>query len=508
MDDPVMKTLLTSAVVVLLMVWKADAQPKKALVIALDGMRGDAVEQIDAPALQSVMRGDWAPGYRGNWSLGASTVRDAVTASGPNHTSIFTGVGPLTHGVMGNNDAQMKAVRHRHFIELIEQHTEGRANTVKLVTWSPDLLMVNGADYALSETDEANARRAVAMLAGDYRDDLWSAGRDVDLMHVFFDDIDGAGHGSRFAIDEPRYVQTVQRIDGYVGLMLDALRARPTFGDEDWLVVITSDHGGYLGHHGDFEADCYTIPFLLSGRSVESGEIPGIPGNIDVTPTVLQHFGINPEGEFTARDGTVYRLEGEALGSTRKPEASSATPPVVRLDAASLDRLAQTRLPASGPLSVVIRVRVIGVPERPVALLANKPIDTPAANGLAIMLEPVKDKPDLIDVAASLSDARGAMPDLMSSDASAQVLRIGRNQIVRPGSTHTIALVLDRDANATLYTSIADGRLAAIGNDARRLGAIDTNVPLSVGEDPSFEIESVIVFDRVLDPLELKALTR
>jgi hypothetical protein len=486
----------------------ASAASKKALVIALDGMRGDAVVELDAPALQSVMRGDWARGYRGNWSLGATTVRDAVTASGPNHTSIFTGVGPLTHGVMGNNDPQMQAVRHRHFIELIEQHTQGNASTVKLVTWTPDLLMPNGADYAHNETDEANAHRAVAMLSGTFTDDRWPLGRDVDLMHVFFDDIDGAGHGSRFALDEPRYVQTVQRIDSYIGQMLQAIRARPGFADEDWLVVITSDHGGYLGHHGDFEADCYTIPLLVSSRTSASGMMPGIPGNIDVTPTVLEHFGVDPEGEFTTRDGTTYRLEGVARGAQGKSVDSESGEPIAQLDADSLEQLHTLRPPSSGPMSVVVRLKLLAHPSAPVSVIGNKPADAPAESGWAILLEPSPEKPELIDVVASVSDARGVVPDLMNSSPSAQIIRIGRNQITGIGQTHTIALVLDRDANATLYTTLANGTLAAVGNDARSLGSIATTRPLTAGHDPSFVVESVMVFDRVLGRDDIRSLSR
>lgn len=40
------------------------------------------------------------------------------------------------------------------------------------------------------------------------------------------------------------YVDAMHKMDNYVGQLLDAVKARPTYYYEDWLVVITSNHGG------------------------------------------------------------------------------------------------------------------------------------------------------------------------------------------------------------------------------------------------------------------------
>ena len=32
--------------------------------------------------------------------------------------------------------------------------------------------------------------------------------------------------------------------------LIEAVKARPTYETEDWLILITSDHGGYVRGHG------------------------------------------------------------------------------------------------------------------------------------------------------------------------------------------------------------------------------------------------------------------
>jgi len=58
----------------------------------LDGMRADTVDNGFAPNIKRLADGKWQPGYRGAWSLCASTLRDGTTESAPNHVGIATGM--------------------------------------------------------------------------------------------------------------------------------------------------------------------------------------------------------------------------------------------------------------------------------------------------------------------------------------------------------------------------------------------------------------------------------
>ena len=114
--------------------------------------------------------------------------------------------------------------------------------------------------------------------------------------------------------------------------------------EEDWLIVLTTDHGGTArdsmstAMQGAFaccdasgqaygQADCEGVHGLSSlpqhmgtflvvdhGR-VESGstEILPPPRNKDLAATVLAHFGVNPQGAWCERNLEAGALDGRAL---------------------------------------------------------------------------------------------------------------------------------------------------------------------------------------------------
>ena len=83
----------------------ADGAPiPKALVVMLDGMRADTVDNGFAPNIKRLADGQWQPGYRGAWSLCASTLRDGTTESAPNHVAIATGTTVKKTGIDSNYD--------------------------------------------------------------------------------------------------------------------------------------------------------------------------------------------------------------------------------------------------------------------------------------------------------------------------------------------------------------------------------------------------------------------
>ena len=126
-----------------------------------------------------------------------------------------------------------------------------------------------------------------------------------------------AGHLSGFYPYAERYTNEVARADRTIGRALDAIASRPTFADEDWLIVVTADHGGYHRNHGQMNGPATTIPLLVVGRDVARGRMAGTPHDYDIAPTVLAHFGVDASG---------MDLDGRAIG--RDPAASDRARPL------------------------------------------------------------------------------------------------------------------------------------------------------------------------------------
>ncbi|MBQ3289660.1 MAG: alkaline phosphatase family protein [Kiritimatiellae bacterium] len=289
----------------------------KALVIMLDGMRADTVDNGLAPNLKALADGKWRPGYRGAWSLGANTLRDGTTESAPNHVAIATGMTTKKTGIDDNGDLVRRGTATEKlptWLARLKSSTPNSQlptpNALKLLhifAWYGDLRL--SPDYGVQfifDRDKANAK-TLAKMMGD--------ADAPDAVMWYIDLPDHAGHGHGYYPYSKQYMDAVRESDKYVGEVLSAIAARPTFAEEDWLVVVTADHGGWERSHGQMSTQCYTIPFIMAGRRVQQGRIPGVPHNYDAAPTALAHFGVDVSKiDF---DGKVRGGEVAAVPKTR-----------------------------------------------------------------------------------------------------------------------------------------------------------------------------------------------
>ena len=301
----------------------------KALVVMFDGLRADAVENASAPNLRKLAAGKWQPGCNGAWSRSAQTVPDALSSSAPNHTAIATGVTTAKNCVT-NTGAQFVQCDYRKWPSLLARIAEGRpdARTLFMYSWRadeklcphPKVEFVFGGALA-----KARHPDVLAAKGGAYARDLangWElekrlkSGDAPDATMLFLDLPDHGGHGllggagAGFYPYGTAYLNAIHTCDAIVGRCLDAIAKRPTFKDEDWIVVVTSDHGGYANTHGLIGGHATTVPLIVAGRHVRSGRIPGTPRNYDAAPTVLSHFGF---------DVSDMDLDGKVVGNVVAP---------------------------------------------------------------------------------------------------------------------------------------------------------------------------------------------
>ncbi len=94
------------------------------------------------------------------------------------------------------------------------------------------------------------------------------------------------------------YYGCISEIDSYVGRMLDVLRDRGLY--DSTLVIYTSDHGDYLGHHhmslkgGHMYDPLIRIPLIMKypgGRGAGTTS-PVLCSNTDIAPTLLDLAGL------------------------------------------------------------------------------------------------------------------------------------------------------------------------------------------------------------------------
>lgn len=273
---------------------------RKVLLIGLDGIRTDVLALADTPNIDDLIAGG---------VFSDTAVTRPPTVSGPGWSSMLIGVWADKHGVLGNDFTENNYDRYPDFLTRIEQ-VDPDLNTFAVVDWLPlggddsggplisdavdTLIAFDGYDTGFGEADSKTLEIAVQHLTT----------QDPDAAFVYFGNTDEIGH--EFDSRAPEYRAEIERTDGYVGELLAALQKRPTFGSEDWLILMSTDHGRRDdGGHGGDSALEKRIFLLASGPTIVRGDLLDTPEIVDVAATALAHLGI-------AVDPT-WELDGEPI---------------------------------------------------------------------------------------------------------------------------------------------------------------------------------------------------
>ena len=282
----------------------AERPDKKLLVIGIDGCRFDALRTAEAPHLDRLIdEGALAEPIR----IFPAHYRDANTVSGPGWSSILCGVWADKHGVLDNEFTAPKYGEFPNFLTLLKQRRP-EAVTAVIADWPPIVEKIipeadvhgdcsrEDDDYELG--DEEVMKKAVKLLAGEA----------PTAAFVYFGNVDETGHDRGFHPSVPEYVAAIERVDMHVGELAAAIKSRATASREDWLMIVTTDHGGAGLRHGGGHDDTAIARswMIVNGPSVKRGAIKGECGLVDVVPTGLAHLGIEID--------PAWKLDGRAVG--------------------------------------------------------------------------------------------------------------------------------------------------------------------------------------------------
>lgn len=282
-----------------------DAPSSRVLVIGIDGLRPDALAAARTPNLDRLIRNG---AFSDTTQILGERYRANDTISGPGWSSFLTGVWADKHGVHDNSFEGKDYDRYPHFFSRLKQRFP-QARTGSFVDWAPiDTHVVTGADVKkvypangaenYSEQDSNIARDAAAFLAQD----------DPHATMVYFGAIDETGHKHGFHPTVSQYIQAIEKIDGHVGQLVQAMQGRANFTEEDWLVVVSTDHGGRgTGHGGGHDVPEIRTTFLIvSGPSAVIGKLEKPTYVVDAAVTALAHLGVASEPE--------WKLDGLPVG--------------------------------------------------------------------------------------------------------------------------------------------------------------------------------------------------
>ena len=204
----------------------------------------------------------------------AMTQRTSVTNSGPGWQSVMTGVEPLKHLVFTN----ARTTPNRYYNSFLwyarneyDLKTMAAVNLEEKHTYA--FLEDDSTDFFQNTHDMEN--KALGDEENIETIEYELGVNDYGITFLCIENVDAAGHRYFQTFDTQEYLDAIEIADGQIGRVLDAIDSRSSRHEEEWLVAITTDHGGQAGiFHGDFSEECRKIFLILSGDRVKKNEIP------------------------------------------------------------------------------------------------------------------------------------------------------------------------------------------------------------------------------------------
>jgi Type I phosphodiesterase / nucleotide pyrophosphatase len=288
-----MKYLSACCVFLLGSVLATCALTNKVLIIGIDGTMVSALAVAHTPNLNALAS---------NGCYSVRVVTHPVTHSAACWSSMFTGVWGDKHLVndpnnsfTGNNFAAYPSF----FKHLKEANTN--LNTVCLARWAPLLTVVPDADVKTAYNSDAEITAETCRRLTN---------SNPDVLYMILLDVDSAGHSYGWGPTVTNYMRAIEVADAQVGQVMAALLKRPTYTNENWLVIALTDHGQH--DNPDLEKSRITW-HIVNGPSAARGVMWPSPSIVDVCPTVLTHVGvpINP----------AWNLDGRVEGLPLRPTA-------------------------------------------------------------------------------------------------------------------------------------------------------------------------------------------
>lgn len=218
----------------------------KLLFIGYDGCIANALTFIENKDGSAIFKTAKTGGLYLSYAGGAK-VGDQDTSTAPGWASIFTGKWASEHGVFDNNDTLKKSTE-----SLIYSFGKAQINTGFCISWSSHFTVTYKDEKAAAEA----AGYPITYSKSDGDDGVYNAtramlqGTDKQAIFSILEATDSAGHTKGFTVKNKTYLPALNKLEGYANTLISDMESRPTYAQEDWLVVITTDHGGHKLNHG------------------------------------------------------------------------------------------------------------------------------------------------------------------------------------------------------------------------------------------------------------------
>ncbi len=228
---------------------------KKVAIIGFDGCRADILAEIKDvnSGIGYLLENGGSKNllYCGGENYPEINTQDTSTA--PGWCSILTGVWADKNGVTGNGIT--KSLEYKMLMTtLIEENVIDNASFI--TKWKGHFTNSNSTyidEKAYCEENnidiDFNLRKNKTDIHTGAMEEVTSESC-ADFVFIIYENTDSAGHDFGFSFNNPIYKNAFLKEDNYGYEVIKAIEARETYNTEDWLIIVTSDHGGVGTGHG------------------------------------------------------------------------------------------------------------------------------------------------------------------------------------------------------------------------------------------------------------------
>jgi predicted AlkP superfamily pyrophosphatase or phosphodiesterase len=293
----------------------------KAVFIIVDGIPPDVLEQTATPALDEISaEGAYARAYVGG-AVGEASESPTISAVGYN--SLLTGTWANKHNVWDNS---IENPNYAYWdIFRVAKNDNPALVTAIFSTWTDNRtkLLGDGLEAAGGQKIdyhydgfELDTERFPHDDRGDYIRQIDAvvvaeAARYIkdagpDLSWIYLEHTDDVAH--RFG-DSPELSAAIRLVDSQIGAVWASIKQRRTQYNEDWLILVTTDHGrdAETGQEHGGQSDRERTTWIATNSQRLDDSFFQNPGIVDIMPSLADHLGLKiPEPVRAELDGKSF----------------------------------------------------------------------------------------------------------------------------------------------------------------------------------------------------------
>ena len=315
-----MKKVLFSFLFICLLFTNADAKTRKAVYIIIDGVPADQIERLRTPAIFDIAaKGAYARAFTGG-EVGAYS--ETPTISAPGYNNLLTSTWANKHNVRGNSNLkpnynywtpfriakeQDKNFKTAIYSSWADNRTvlvgEGKAETnyvkIDYIRDGYDLDTLRFPpqknDMHIFNIDELVSTEAAEGIRNDAPDFSW--------VYLWYTDDAGHIYGNGAVFDE-----FVEKADVQVARIWEAVQYREANFNEEWMIVVTTDHGrGENGHGHGGQSLRERTTWISTNVKVNKHFGSEHLAIIDIAPSICRHLGFSiPKPVLWEQDGIPF----------------------------------------------------------------------------------------------------------------------------------------------------------------------------------------------------------